>query len=266
MQEGYSIRDFNQGPATYADKELADKLFETSGLKNLSGKVVLDLMSGPGKVAIGLMSKSPDNYYVALDGVVDLLKEIKNPEIRSISGDARALPLRSDSVDLVVVRYGLKDVPQEQQVGVLKGIHVVLKPGKRLIIADMMSPNEMKEWINNQHSFKQQFNGRNILADGMCNIPTESEWIANLLEAKFHVDVVDYHISQVKTSDWVNGGQITSDQQKELDAFILAAPDEVKDKFNIRQEGGDVKVDYPVIIIRATKFDRNGENTDAESY
>ena len=120
--------------------------------------------------------------------------------------------------------------------------------------------------INNQHSFKQQFNGRNILADGMCNIPTESEWIANLLEAKFHVDVVDYHISQVKTSDWVNGGQITSDQQKELDAFILAAPDEVKDKFNIRQEGGDVKVDYPVIIIRATKFDRNGENTDAESY
>ena len=49
-----------------------------------------------------------------------------------------------------------------------------------------------------------------------------------------------------------------------MDAFILAAPDEVKDKFNIRQEGGDVKVDYPVIIIRATKFDRNGENTDAK--
>lgn len=38
-----------------------------------------------------------------------------------------------------------------------------------------------------------------------------------------------------------------------MDKIILGASGEIKKQFNIREENGEVKIDYPVVIIRAVK-------------
>ena len=169
--------------------------------------------------------------------------------------DVRCLSVivEDGSIDVATVRYGLKDIPKNQQPIALSGINYALKPGGVLVIADMVSPEGAREWNIMQHSRKQQFSGRNIKEEGECYIPTEAEWLKMLREAGFEPEIFDHYKSLVTTTDWVKGKQITDDQRMQMDAFILSAPENIKKEFNIRQEGQDVKIDYPVIIIKAVK-------------
>lgn len=261
----YDKRDFDKGPATYTDKGFLDKIFKATGLSGHSDKAyVIDLMTGPGKVAFGMQERAPQHDYVVLDNNQEQLDKIIQPtdkkHITKLLGDVKNLSVliaKDGFFHVATVRYGLKDIPEEQQTGVLKGIFNILRPGGKLVIVDMVSPEGMREWNNRQHGLKQQFNGRNIEKEGECNIPTEAEWSAKLREAGFEPKVSDYYKSLVATKDWVTGRQITSEQRSEMDNLILSAPEDVKIAFNIRQENGDVRIDYPVIIIEAIKVQRS---------
>src|SRR3989344_2366891 len=254
MPEEYSQRDFAQGPRTYTDSAFLDTIFIATKLAEFKGSaLVVDFMSGPGKVASGIKERVSGHRYVALDGSVGLLRKIADPEIERVVGDIRATPLKPNSVDIGIVRYGIKDIPEEQQLDVLRQIYESLKPGGKLVIADMVSPEGAREWNNKQHSQKQQFSGRNIETEGECNIPTENEWLTLLREIGFETEVFGYYTSYVTTTDWVNGRQITDKQRQLMDKLLLNTPDEIKTAFNIRQEEEDVRIDYPVIIIKAVK-------------
>lgn len=254
MPEEYSQRNFDQGPKTYTDAVFLDTIFAATGLAEFEGSaLVVDFMSGPGKVASGIKERAVEHTYIALDGSVGLLRKIVDPELESVISDVRGLALKSNLIDVGIVRYGVKDIPEDQQLDVLKQLYEVLKPGGVLVVADMVSPEGAREWNNKQHSQKQQFSGRDIITEGECNIPTEAEWIAILREAGFEAEVFDYYTSYVATTDWVNGRQITDEQRQLMDELLLNAPDEIKTAFNIRQEWENVKIDYPVIIIKAVK-------------
>lgn len=254
MPKEYSQRNFDQGPKTYTDAVFLDTILAATGLAEFKGSaLVVDFMSGPGKVASGIKKRVTGHRYIALDGSVGLLRKIEDSELERVVSDVRSVALQPNSVDIGIVRYGVKDMTEEQQLDVLKQMQEVLKPGGVLVIADMVSPEGTREWNNKQHSQKQQFSGRNITTEGECNIPTEAKWIAILQEAGFEAEVFDHYTSYVTTADWVNGKQITDEQRRLMDKLLLSAPDEIKTAFNIRQEGEDVKIDYPVIIIKAVK-------------
>lgn len=254
MPEEYSQRNFDQGPKTYTDSAFLDTIFVATGLAEFKGSaLVVDFMSGPGKVALGIKEKISGNRFIALDGSVGLLRKIEDSELERVESDIRSIALQPNSVDIGTVRYGVKDIPGDQQLDVLKQMHETLKPGGVLVVADMVSPEGAREWNNKQHSQKQQFSGRDITTEGECNIPTEAEWIAILQEAGFEAEVFGYYTSYVTTTDWVNGRQITDEQRQLMDELLLNAPDEIKTAFNIRQEWENVKIDYPVIIIKAVK-------------
>lgn len=252
----YDKRDFDKGPATYTDKGFLDSIHCAAGLSVRSDiAFVIDLMTGTGKVASGMLERSPQHLYGVLDNNQGQLDKITQP-VRKILADVMNLSsvVENGSVDVATVRYGLKDIPADQQPDVLTGINKMLKLGGVLVIADMVSPIGTEEWNNRQHSLKQQFNGRDISREGECNIPTQDEWLRILKEAGFAPEVFDHYISRVTTSDWVRGKQITDEQRAQMDVLILRAPEEVKKAFNIRQEGADVKIDYPVVVIRTVKM------------
>lgn len=256
MKGEYPRRDFDAGPQTYNDKRFMDIIFHATGLSTRTDPVVVvDLMSGPGKVAFGLQERAPRNRYIVLDASQGQLDKITQPGVEKILADVRDLSSRVEDefVDLATVRYGLKDIPHGQQPGVLLGINKMLKPGGVLVIADMVSPEGAREWNIMQHSRKQQLSGRNIQEEGECYIPTEIEWLKMLEDAGFEPKVSDRYKSLVTTTDWVKGKQITDEQRVQMDALILSASDAIKKQFNIREEGGEVKIDYPVVIIRAVK-------------
>ena len=255
MKEGYAKRDFDKGPETYRSQPLLDTIYNATGLKDFQGTaVVMDLMSGPGGVAFGLQERAPQHEYAVLDASQGQLDKIDKP-IGKILGDVRDLAsvVGKESVDVAAVRYGIKDIPQDQQPQVLLGILQILKPGGVLVITDMVSPEGTKEWNNKQHSLKQQLSGRSIEKEGECHIPTEAEWVMMLGKAGFDPNVFGYYTSHVTTTDWVKGKQITEDQLPPMHEVILGASDGIKREFNIREENGEVKLDYPVVIIRAVK-------------
>lgn len=253
MSEAYEKRNFNQGPSTYFDEDLLNKIHAASGLEAFQGEVVFDLMAGSGKVALGMQERSPGNKVIVLDSARKQLDNITSP-IMKILRDVRDIEFIADGlVDVALVRYGIKDIPQEQQLDVLKQIRRIVKPGGKLIVTDMMSPVGMRDWNIMQHSRKQELGGRKISEEGQCYIPEEQEWLDLLRDAGFLPEVFGYYTSRVKTMDWVTGEQITDEQRPIMDTLLLNAPDEIRDAFNIRQEGQDVKIDAPVIIIKAMK-------------
>lgn len=251
LKVAYDHRLFDKAPPTYTDAEFLNKIIAAVDFNSLPTPArIADVMSGPGKVGLVLQKQFPKHHYYFLDFARGQLMKI--PGEGKIAADARALPLAPECLDAVVVRYALKDLTEKEQPEVLKGIFQVLKPGGRLVIADMVAPNNCQSWLNKQHALKQTFSGRRE-DEGRCHIPTTNQWFKMLRKTGFHVELVDDHKSYVTTNDWLLSSQVNEAQLSDLNKTILAAPQDVREAFNIRQEGGLVKIDYPIIIIKAVK-------------
>lgn len=254
MPEIYAKRDWDKGPKTYTDQGFLDMIHRATGLGDFQGQaVVLDLMSGPGKVGKGLMDRSPGHRFVAVEASAGSLAKVPDG-IERIQTDVRDLSAVPQA-DIAVVRYGIKDIPQDQQPGVIAGINDVLKPGGVLVVADMVSPDGMKARTNAQHSAKQVLGGRDLDERGRCNIPTEDQWVSLLNNAGFRVSGIQDYVSQVSTQDWENGGQFKQPGGRNvMDHLLVRQPEYFRQRFNIRgNQDGSVGIDFPVLVIRAEK-------------
>lgn len=76
-------------------------------------------------------------HVLSLDNNPEILKwghkTFTEPNINSISGDARALPVKDASADLVICSEVLEHIEENRQC--LKEIHRILKPGGRLLLS-----------------------------------------------------------------------------------------------------------------------------------
>lgn len=269
LELSHSGRDFNTGPKTYGDIGLVSKIYTATGLEDRpEGARVLDFMAGAGKLGLTLQELfDPTHRYFFFDGSSRHLSKMPETSLRFV-GDARVgqayggqlLPLKDESVDVVVARYAIKNLPQIEQMDTIHDLFRVIKPGGRLVIADMVSPSnpEIKYWLISQHSKKQQFEGRNIKEEGQCYIPTESEWLKLLKKAGFQAEISALHMSKVTTEDWVRGKQITPLQRVELDFALLSAPEVVKYELKIGEESTteskkEVHITYPLIVAKGVK-------------
>lgn len=255
MSQGYAARNFDAGPKTYSDQGFMDMIHKATGLADFQGQaVVLDLMSGPAKVSLGLKERSPQHRYIAVDASEGQLLKVPDG-IERLQADVRDLSVATP-VDVVVVRYGLKDIPQDQQPGVLEKIFQVTRPGGRLVVIDMVSPDGMKARTNKQHSLKQELGiiPRDVATEGRCNIPTEDQWFDLLENAGFRVSRRWDYVSRVNTSDWVNGNQISKANRRRMDSLLANQPLYFRDRFKVVRDGRDpASIEYPVLVIRAEK-------------
>ncbi|MDO8621460.1 MAG: class I SAM-dependent methyltransferase [Candidatus Levybacteria bacterium] len=262
----YGGRIESRGPETYRSQSLLDTIFQATGLENFQGSaVVIDLMSGPGGIALNLQKKASRHSYAVLDYDQEQLAKIGEHEpVNKILADVRNVSsvVKGESVDIATARYGIKDIPQGQQLQALKGINEILRPGGVFVLTDMISleGEGLQRWLNIQHSQKQQLSGREIEKEGECYIPTEKEWLAMLKEVGFEAEVFGYYTSPISTGDWLTGNQFGNPKSPEaarkkaiMDEIIMNAPEGVKKAFNVRQGVNGMEIDYPVVIIRAVK-------------
>lgn len=258
-------RNFDTVP-TYTDADFLRKIAMAARLDQFIGSaLVTDLASGPGKLGLGLQRLHPQHRFLFIDVSTEQIKKAnqanQDPRNQFVAADIRRMPeIASESVDAAVARYTLKDLTWEEKVLTLQEIRRIIRPNGVLAVADMVSPScEVRAWLNEQHSIKQEFEWRNPEKEGRCYIPTTREWLGFLRHAGFNPQVSDTHMSFVATRQWVIGGQIDEAQKVALDTFILSAPAEARKVFNIRTEtdpktGEDlVKLDYPLVIITANK-------------
>ncbi len=252
----YSRRSNEFGPKTYSDQAFTEKIASAIKLRSLpSNARVLDAMSGPGKLAEMLKTQVPNapaNFHF-IDLSPSQLQKITEGD--RVTGDVRHLPYRPESFDIVYARYAIKDLPAEDQLIAMKELVSSIKGGGAFVLIDMYVQNTVVlDWLNRQHSMKQEFSGRDIKRDGHCNIRTMQGWIEMLNSSGLSIEAVYMHLSQVTTTDWLKSNQVSEEQLQMLDEYILSAPPDVIKAFSIRSVDGMVMIDYPTCIIRGEKI------------
>lgn len=105
-------------------------------------KVILDLACGSGALTKALMKQANSRATVlGVDFCMPLLLQAKEllPEATFYHGDGLHLPIRSESVDLITIAFGLRNM-QNPHEG-LAEMYRVLKPGGRIAILEFTQAN-----------------------------------------------------------------------------------------------------------------------------
>ncbi|MDO4903643.1 MAG: bifunctional demethylmenaquinone methyltransferase/2-methoxy-6-polyprenyl-1,4-benzoquinol methylase UbiE [Limosilactobacillus sp.] len=126
-------------------KQWKKKLFQELDMK--SGMDCLDICCGTGDLTIELAKRSGrTGRTIGLDFNQDMLNLAEqkvrsldlSKDIELIQADAMHLPFADDSFDVVTVGFGLRNVPDANQV--LREITRVLKPGGQFATVEMSQP------------------------------------------------------------------------------------------------------------------------------
>lgn len=111
------------------------------------GEKILDLASGTGDLAIGLIPRvGPEGLVVLADINDSMLNEGRDRLIDQglvssacfVQADAEKLPFPDDHFDCVTIAFGLRNVSQKDSA--LRSIHRILKPGGRLLVLEFSKP------------------------------------------------------------------------------------------------------------------------------
>lgn len=108
---------------------------------------ILDVATGTGDLAFAALHQAPEMTVVGLDLSRNMLRIAKEKrQARSIpdrrygliAGDALAMPFRDDSFDVVMIAYGIRNMPDTAQA--FREFRRVLRPGGHLLILEFSLP------------------------------------------------------------------------------------------------------------------------------
>jgi len=110
------------------------------------GEKALDVCTGTGDWALSLAEEVGANGKVVgldfsenmLEVAEEKLAQEQNKQVTFIHGDAMNLPFEDDSFDYVTIGFGLRNVPDYEQV--LREMHRVIKPGGIAVCLETSQP------------------------------------------------------------------------------------------------------------------------------
>jgi len=156
---------------------------------------ILDAMAGPGKFGNMILEMNrnkvggPKIKMSFNDARLEPLLGLQSSGAEVIHSDIRTLAVNS-AFDIVIERFGLKDLPYGHLANALDRIRNSLRLNGRLVIADMFAVSEKtQEAAISIHAAEQRFAGRNEAVDGICHIPTIEGWISALASSSFRASV-----------------------------------------------------------------------------
>ncbi|WP_040160331.1 demethylmenaquinone methyltransferase [Mobilicoccus massiliensis] len=102
------------------------------------GEVVLDIASGTGTSSVPF--ERAGAHVISADFSLGMLREgaRRYPDLSFVAADATRLPFADDSVDVVTMSYGLRNV--REYAAALAEFRRVTRPGGRLVICEFSSP------------------------------------------------------------------------------------------------------------------------------
>jgi malonyl-CoA O-methyltransferase len=124
--------------AAALQREVESRLLENLTFAKADPEVVLDLGSGPGHASAALKKRWPKAAVIALDAALPMLIAARANQgwlrrFSRVAGDARALPLREGSIDLLFSNLCLQWCPDLPPV--LDEFRRVLRPGALLLFS-----------------------------------------------------------------------------------------------------------------------------------
>jgi putative AdoMet-dependent methyltransferase len=118
-----------------------DKIVEYAELPDNNYSQALDIGIGTGNLACLFLQYGLE--VIGIDPSAEMLKicHRKHPEIPVIPGDFLDIPLAVQSTDLIVSSYAFHHLTAEEKAEAVLEMKRVLRPGGRIIIADLMFRN-----------------------------------------------------------------------------------------------------------------------------
>ena len=245
---------FTDGPRIYSSQSLYDKMFELGEFASPGLYEVLDAMCGAGLVGKE-MAKRLDAAGIGhrvhyVDVAAKKIESLKQEGNIAHVASVFDLPYEPESFDRVYARFGVKNYPVEMQMEIFRRFRAALKGPGIFVLTDMEAPPGIYEFMQLERRTKHKYTG---LEGDEPHMPTLLGWQTMLECCEFTPRQTRHHMSYVTTTDWVKSNQMTEENLKEMNVFLLGAPDSARRALNIREEDGAVKIDYPVVVISAGK-------------
>ena len=191
------------GPSCCSDDPVTDNLYEADQISELpndaisaslgcgnptalidlrEGDTVLDLGSGGGiDVLLSARRVGATGKAYGLDMTDEMLELARENQrkagvanVEFLKGDIQAIPLPSNSVDVVISNCVINLAPDKSQV--LKEAFRVLKPGGRLAVADVVSRGEVSPAVRQDME---------LWVGCIAGAPSETEYAKTLMAAGF---------------------------------------------------------------------------------
>jgi SAM-dependent methyltransferase len=150
------------------------------------GGRLLDLCTGTALVPALVARTRPDLAIVGLDLSPEMLRvgkwKLARHGIRNatlVRGDAGSLPFPDRSFETVSVSYGLHELPTAVRRRALEEIRRVLRPGGRLIVADLDRPPRFGFLIDLYLSIGEPAYAREVVSGGLVRLLGEAGFSAD---------------------------------------------------------------------------------------
>jgi demethylmenaquinone methyltransferase / 2-methoxy-6-polyprenyl-1,4-benzoquinol methylase len=114
-------------------------------------RLVLDVATGTGDVALDIIKYRPEIKVYGLDFVEEMLrlainktraKGLTDKNIEYLVGDAMSLPFPDNHFDAVTVAFGMRNMPDRP--GAVSEMKRVVKPGGKVLVLEMTFPRNLK--------------------------------------------------------------------------------------------------------------------------
>lgn len=212
--------------------------------------LVLDVATGAGFTAFAFANRA--RRVVATDITAAMLHQARRlaserglQNVAFQFAQAEALPYRDGSFDIVTCRiapHHFMSVPR-----FLEEARRVLKGGGALIVADSSSPEdpEIVRWQQEVERLRDPSHGKNY---------SPSEWKQMVKEAGFALErFTTEHRTRLVFSDWVRTSGSPPEVVEELREWFRRAPETVREAFQIRFEGEEIRFSWMLTIFLARK-------------
>lgn len=118
------------------------------GLRLAPGARVLDVACGTGDVALEIVQRTGEGVFVAAADFAPRMLHLARPKVDNrgsrdcialLAADAFRLPFGRDRFDAVTIAFGIRNIQDKETA--LRQLYRVLKPGGRLAVLELASPD-----------------------------------------------------------------------------------------------------------------------------
>lgn len=246
-QFGRNAESYINSPL-HKDGEDLQKLLE---MASISGReLVLDVATGGGHTANGFAPFV--KKVTALDMTSEMLAAAEtfiigkgHSNVEFVQGDAENLPFPEKSFDLVTCRIAPHHFPHIDQF--IQEVFRVLKPTGQFLLDDNVVPedDELDSFYNHIEKKRDYSHYRAW---------KKSEWLKMIELAGFEITEWHRFEKTFQFEPWCKRMQLSKEDQRELNQYILNASPKIKTKFNIRvQENHIISFQGEAILLKAVK-------------
>ena len=214
--------------------------------------VALDAGSGPGFVAHALAESV--RVAVGIDLSLEMARlasrraaERSIKSFHATTGDLRTMPFRDDTIDLVVSRYAMHHCA-EVEVALVE-MRRVCRQGGRVVVCDTAAPEnpDVARRMNEIEKTRDPSHVQNL---------SHSEWTRSLEKCGFTVDAAERSRVNLEFYDWVERAATPTSSVTELRRTFESPRDDIREAFQIRNEGDRIFFSWPVSVVRGIKTRR----------